>query len=222
MQTTDQFVTRMFETNPDFVFTVTRDFVRQIHFFLKATRLRRSCTASWRMRTRSPVSAPRAKKRTTWIFGARKFDCVGLIQAARIQLERTARRRTPPQGAPAQLRPAACRPRKVPAASCEFASQTRSVRHKGVACCLLVDRHYPGVGGRIVRSISRFADLPLIRTNVNLRDDIALAGPVTFVTNFSISPDATRLPTSPVTGKVTEVSDNRVWNWLDLISCKSV
>src|SRR6267142_2430867 len=28
MQTTDQFVTRMFETNPDFVFTVTRDFVR--------------------------------------------------------------------------------------------------------------------------------------------------------------------------------------------------
>ena len=28
MQTTDQFVTNMFETNPDFVFTVTRDFVR--------------------------------------------------------------------------------------------------------------------------------------------------------------------------------------------------
>ncbi|HLI86266.1 MAG TPA: alpha/beta hydrolase [Bryobacteraceae bacterium] len=28
VQTTDQFVTRMFETNPDFVFTVTRDFVR--------------------------------------------------------------------------------------------------------------------------------------------------------------------------------------------------
>src|SRR3977135_2521950 len=28
MQTTDQFVTKMFETNPDFVFTVTRDFVR--------------------------------------------------------------------------------------------------------------------------------------------------------------------------------------------------
>src|SRR5271165_1217179 len=28
IQTTDQFVTRMFETNPDFVFTVTRDFVR--------------------------------------------------------------------------------------------------------------------------------------------------------------------------------------------------
>jgi hypothetical protein len=28
MQTADQFVTRMFETNPDFVFTVTRDFVR--------------------------------------------------------------------------------------------------------------------------------------------------------------------------------------------------
>jgi uncharacterized short protein YbdD (DUF466 family) len=28
MQTTDQFVARMFETNPDFVFTVTRDFVR--------------------------------------------------------------------------------------------------------------------------------------------------------------------------------------------------
>jgi pimeloyl-ACP methyl ester carboxylesterase len=28
MQTTDQFVTRMFETNPDFLFTVTRDFVR--------------------------------------------------------------------------------------------------------------------------------------------------------------------------------------------------
>jgi hypothetical protein len=27
MQTADQFVTRMFETNPDFVFTVTRDFV---------------------------------------------------------------------------------------------------------------------------------------------------------------------------------------------------
>ena len=29
MQTTDQFVTRMFETNPDFLFTVTRDFVRK-------------------------------------------------------------------------------------------------------------------------------------------------------------------------------------------------
>src|SRR6059058_2970978 len=28
LQTTDQFVTRMFETDPDFVFTVTRDFVR--------------------------------------------------------------------------------------------------------------------------------------------------------------------------------------------------
>ena len=28
MQTADQFVTKMFETNPDFVFTVTRDFVR--------------------------------------------------------------------------------------------------------------------------------------------------------------------------------------------------
>ena len=28
LATTDQFVTRMFETNPDFVFTVTRDFVR--------------------------------------------------------------------------------------------------------------------------------------------------------------------------------------------------
>ena len=28
MQTADQFATRMFETNPDFVFTVTRDFVR--------------------------------------------------------------------------------------------------------------------------------------------------------------------------------------------------
>lgn len=28
IQTADQFVTRMFETNPDFVFTVTRDFVR--------------------------------------------------------------------------------------------------------------------------------------------------------------------------------------------------
>jgi hypothetical protein len=28
MQTTDQFVTRMFETNPDFLFSVTRDFVR--------------------------------------------------------------------------------------------------------------------------------------------------------------------------------------------------
>ncbi len=28
IQTTDQFVTNMFETNPDFVFTVTRDFVR--------------------------------------------------------------------------------------------------------------------------------------------------------------------------------------------------
>ena len=28
MQTADQFVTRMFETDPDFVFTVTRDFVR--------------------------------------------------------------------------------------------------------------------------------------------------------------------------------------------------
>ncbi len=28
LQTTDRFVTRMFETNPDFVFTVTRDFVR--------------------------------------------------------------------------------------------------------------------------------------------------------------------------------------------------
>ncbi len=28
MQTTDKFVTKMFETSPDFVFTVTRDFVR--------------------------------------------------------------------------------------------------------------------------------------------------------------------------------------------------
>src|ERR1051326_4442395 len=28
LQTAEQFVTRMFETNPDFVFTVTRDFVR--------------------------------------------------------------------------------------------------------------------------------------------------------------------------------------------------
>jgi hypothetical protein len=28
LQTTDQFVTRMFETDPDFVFTVSRDFVR--------------------------------------------------------------------------------------------------------------------------------------------------------------------------------------------------
>jgi pimeloyl-ACP methyl ester carboxylesterase len=28
VQTADQFITRMFETNPDFVFTVTRDFVR--------------------------------------------------------------------------------------------------------------------------------------------------------------------------------------------------
>jgi uncharacterized short protein YbdD (DUF466 family) len=28
IQTADQFVTKMFETNPDFVFTVTRDFVR--------------------------------------------------------------------------------------------------------------------------------------------------------------------------------------------------
>jgi pimeloyl-ACP methyl ester carboxylesterase len=28
LPTTDKFVTRMFETNPDFVFTVTRDFVR--------------------------------------------------------------------------------------------------------------------------------------------------------------------------------------------------
>jgi hypothetical protein len=28
MQKAEQFVTRMFETNPDFVFTVTRDFVR--------------------------------------------------------------------------------------------------------------------------------------------------------------------------------------------------
>ena len=28
LETTDRFVTRMFETNPDFVFTVTRDFVR--------------------------------------------------------------------------------------------------------------------------------------------------------------------------------------------------
>jgi len=28
LQTTEQFVTRMFETDPDFVFTVTRDFVR--------------------------------------------------------------------------------------------------------------------------------------------------------------------------------------------------
>jgi len=27
-QTTDQFTTRMFETNPDFLFTVTRDFIR--------------------------------------------------------------------------------------------------------------------------------------------------------------------------------------------------
>jgi pimeloyl-ACP methyl ester carboxylesterase len=30
MQTADRFVTRMFETNPDFVFTVTRDFVRSV------------------------------------------------------------------------------------------------------------------------------------------------------------------------------------------------
>lgn len=30
MQTADLFVTRMFETNPDFVFTVTRDFVRTV------------------------------------------------------------------------------------------------------------------------------------------------------------------------------------------------
>ena len=29
LATAQQFVTRMFETNPDFVFTVTRDFVRQ-------------------------------------------------------------------------------------------------------------------------------------------------------------------------------------------------
>jgi len=28
LQTTDQFVTKMFETNPDFLFTVTRDFIR--------------------------------------------------------------------------------------------------------------------------------------------------------------------------------------------------
>ena len=28
LETADQFVTKMFETNPDFVFTVTRDFVR--------------------------------------------------------------------------------------------------------------------------------------------------------------------------------------------------
>jgi hypothetical protein len=28
MQTADQFVTKMFETNPDFVFTVAGDFVR--------------------------------------------------------------------------------------------------------------------------------------------------------------------------------------------------
>ncbi|HEY6347587.1 MAG TPA: hypothetical protein VIY49_39355 [Bryobacteraceae bacterium] len=28
IETTNQFVTKMFETNPDFVFTVTRDFVR--------------------------------------------------------------------------------------------------------------------------------------------------------------------------------------------------
>jgi pimeloyl-ACP methyl ester carboxylesterase len=28
LQTTDQFTTRMFETNPDFLFTVTRDFIR--------------------------------------------------------------------------------------------------------------------------------------------------------------------------------------------------
>ena len=31
LQTTDKLVTRMFETDPDFVFTVTRDFVRGCH-----------------------------------------------------------------------------------------------------------------------------------------------------------------------------------------------
>jgi pimeloyl-ACP methyl ester carboxylesterase len=31
MPTTDKFVTRMFETDPDFLFTVTRDFVRACH-----------------------------------------------------------------------------------------------------------------------------------------------------------------------------------------------
>ncbi|MBZ5677322.1 MAG: protein kinase [Acidobacteriia bacterium] len=48
-------------------------------------------------------------------------------------------------------------------------------------------------GGYQWWSAHRFTDLPLIRTDVNLGDDIALAGPVTFVTNFVISPDATRI-----------------------------
>ena len=48
-------------------------------------------------------------------------------------------------------------------------------------------------GGYQWWSTHRFTDLPLIRTDVNLGDDIALAGPVQFVTNFVISPDATRI-----------------------------
>ncbi len=40
---------------------------------------------------------------------------------------------------------------------------------------------------------NRFTDLPLIRNDVNLGQDIALMTPVTFVTNFAISPDATRI-----------------------------
>ena len=48
-------------------------------------------------------------------------------------------------------------------------------------------------GGYRWWSTHRFTDLPLIRTDVNLGDDIALAAPTTFVTNFVISPDATRI-----------------------------
>jgi len=48
-------------------------------------------------------------------------------------------------------------------------------------------------GGYQWWSTHRFTDLPLIRTDVNLGDDIALAGPTNFVINFAISPDATRI-----------------------------
>ena len=48
-------------------------------------------------------------------------------------------------------------------------------------------------GGYQWWSTHRFTDLPLIRTDVNLGDDIALPGPTNFVTNFVISPDGTRI-----------------------------
>ena len=50
MQTAEQFVIRMFETNPDFVFTVTRDFVRSV-----------SKPRSWSCRTMSPHTRMRSR-----------------------------------------------------------------------------------------------------------------------------------------------------------------